>query len=180
MNTTLAAGAETEPARLSLEFAEPEVNPHAALRAALLAVERAEATASQQMLWPAWLDVARCWRRMGATEEAHGSLRNALRVARSARSSAALVDVLCEVAENTCDLADMHVGVSRERVRHWRDRARDEVFEASTWLLGAEPSAKAVETLLRLSDVLSRCGDHDDASVLQMRALAWMSRAAEG
>lgn len=176
MTTTVAQGSNVDAMRRPMErVADTQAAPQAALQAALMAVERAEAAASQQALWPAWLDVARCWRRMGATQEAHTSLRNALRVARAARNSAALVDVLCEMAENACDLADMHMGSSRERVRHWRDMARDEVFEASTWLLRAEPSSDAIAMLLRLSDVLNRCGDHDDASVLQMRALAWMS-----
>lgn len=147
----------------------------AALRTALQAVEKAEASASSHALCHAWLRVGQCWRVMHAPQEAHNSLRNALREARTTRRGHELVQVLCEMAENTCDLADAKPEPSPEWLRMSRDKARDEVFEASTWLLRGEASADAAHTLLRLSDVLNRCGDHDDATVLQARALGWMA-----
>jgi hypothetical protein len=176
MNNPLAEAPMQEPLR---RLAEPD-NTHeaadiAALRTALKAVEQAEASASSQALCHAWLRVGRCWRVLHSPDEAHNSLRHALREARTTRRAHELVQVLCEMAENTCDLADVQPEPSSEWLRMSRDKARDEVFEASSWLLRGGASADAAHTLLRLSDVLNRCGDHDDATVLQARALGWMA-----
>jgi tetratricopeptide (TPR) repeat protein len=174
MAPSLATGLQLEPITLANESP-----PLAALRRALSDVERAEAESSTQGLWKAWLQVGCCYRALRAPTEAQNSLRQALRAARTLRSPSALVAVLCELAETTCDLADPANEPSRDLRRIARDKARDEVFEASTWLLSGEPSAGSAQLLLRLSDVLNRCGDHDDAAVLQARAVAWMSSTAD-
>ena len=55
-----------------------------------------------------------------------------------------------------------------------RDRARDQAFEAARLAgLATDPNWE-IRVLLRASDVLDRCGDHDDSVLLQQRALVLM------
>jgi tetratricopeptide (TPR) repeat protein len=150
--------------------------PERQLHAALSTVERLEAQGQAAALCGAWMEVARCYRALQALEDAQRSMRQALRVARISRSANAVAQALCALAENTCDLADEAMEPGCEARRAAMERARDEVFEASSLLLGCEASPAHAELVLRLSDVLNRCGDHDDAAVLQGRALLWMAQ----
>ena len=79
--------------------------------------------------------------------------------------------MLCELAETACAIAEQHgAGHRHAESRAARDRARDEAFEASALVHAAIDTGWAVDGLLRISDVLDRCGDHEDAAVLQARA----------
>jgi hypothetical protein len=60
------------------------------------------------------------------------------------------------------------------------ERARDHAFEAAALARQASDAHWEVKVLLRVSDVLDRCGDHDDAISLQTRALTLMSHEASG
>jgi tetratricopeptide (TPR) repeat protein len=80
---------------------------------------------------------------------------------------------LAEVATNAADLAQLH-GERAPAVRRARDRARDHAFEAARLASQATDPHWEVKLLLRASDVLDRCGDHDDAVQLQQRALELM------
>ena len=99
----------------------------------------------------------------------------ALRWARSAGSTDQVVDLLCDLCETTVELAEAQSAHRPGSGRAARERARDHAFEAST-LAGrvADPHWEAT-VLLRIGDVLDRCGDHDDAALLQTRALRLMS-----
>ena len=55
------------------------------------------------------------------------------------------------------------------RVAH--DRARDCAFEAARLASQCADAQWEITVLLRVSDTLDRCGDHDDAIALQCRAL---------
>ena len=55
--------------------------------------------------------------------------------------------------------------------RPLRERARDHVFEAQRLAHQVSDARWEVTVLLRLSDVLDRFGDRDDATQLQVRAL---------
>lgn len=83
-----------------------------------------------------------------------------------------LACAMAEVATNAADLAQAQG--SRPRSRAARERARDHAFEAARLAsLTTDPNWE-VRVLLRASDVLDRCGDHDDAVQLQQRALVLM------
>ncbi len=77
---------------------------------------------------------------------------------------------LAEVATNAADLARLR-GDRGPGGRHARDRARDHAFEAARLAGQSTDPHWEVKLLLRVSDVLDRCGDHDDAVLLQQRAL---------
>jgi hypothetical protein len=77
-----------------------------------------------------------------------------------------------EVATNAADLTDAQGEHARSRAA--RDRARDHAFEAARLAgLATDPNWE-IRLLLRASDVLDRCGDHDDSVLLQQRALVLM------
>ena len=77
-----------------------------------------------------------------------------------------------EVATNAADLAQAQG--ERARGRAARDRARDHAFETARLAgLTTDPQWE-IRLLLRASDVLDRCGDHDDSVQLQQRALVLM------
>lgn len=123
----------------------------------------------------ALMPVAACYRGLGALSAAEDVLRQALRCARTSRSSSLLADVLCELADTACRLADELQRAGDAGARSARERARDEAFEAASLAHRAQESSWGAQALLRISDVLNRCGDHDDASALQSRALQWMA-----
>ncbi|OGA98326.1 MAG: hypothetical protein A3E25_11570 [Burkholderiales bacterium RIFCSPHIGHO2_12_FULL_69_20] len=83
-----------------------------------------------------------------------------------------LACALAEVATNAADLA--RAQGQRARSRAARERARDHAFEAARLAALTTDPNWDVRVLLRASDVLDRCGDHDDAVQLQQRALVLM------
>lgn len=74
-----------------------------------------------------------------------------------------------EVATNAADLAQAQG--ERARCRAARDRAHAHAAEAARLAGQATDPQWEIRLLLRASDVLDRCGDHDDAVLLQHRAL---------
>jgi hypothetical protein len=89
-----------------------------------------------------------------------------------------LADLHCawaEVATNAGDLAEAQGdGAGRDAAR---DRARGQAFEAARLARRATDPNWELRLVLRASDVLERCGDHDDAMQLQQRALQLMGMA---
>ena len=57
-----------------------------------------------------------------------------------------------------------------------RELARDMAFEAARVAAHAADPHWEIKVLLRASDALDRCGDHDDAITLQTRAMSLMAR----
>jgi tetratricopeptide (TPR) repeat protein len=146
-----------------------------ALRAALVRLEVAERRAVPYELSAALAGVGRCYRRLMALRTAEDSLQQALRWARMVGSPDLEVDLLCELAECACLLAEQ-LGEEEFRGSHAaRERCRDAAFEASVRVRRVADPQWECTTLLRISDVLSRCGDHDDAASLQNRAMGMMS-----
>lgn len=142
-----------------------------ALRQALARLDAAELAGRPYELSAALVAVGRCYRRLNALRAAEDSMHQALRWAHVSGSNDLEVDLLCELAECACQLAEQ-LGEEEFRGAHAaRDRARDAAFEASTRVRRAADPAWERSTLLRISDVLSRCGDHDDAAWLQSCAL---------
>lgn len=146
-----------------------------ALLSAVSRLDEAERLGRPEDMALALVPVAACYRALGALPAAEDLLRQALRWARQARSPSLLVDVLCELADTACRLADELQRVGDAGARSARERARDEAFEAASLAHRAHEPVWGAQALLRISDVLNRCGDHDDASVLQTRAVQWMA-----
>jgi hypothetical protein len=55
-----------------------------------------------------------------------------------------------------------------------REAARDHAFAASARAHRVADPDWEIKVLLRISDALERCGDHEDAASLQVRALQLM------
>lgn len=145
------------------------------LRRAAAALDAAEAGGQAHAIGRALADVAACYRGLKAMASAETYYETALRWARSAGSGDQVVDLLCDLCETTVELAEAQGATLPGSGRAARERARDHAFEAST-LAGrvADPGWEAT-VLLRISDALDRCGDRDDATQLQVRALQLMS-----
>jgi tetratricopeptide (TPR) repeat protein len=144
------------------------------LRAALVRLEVAETGAQAYERAAALAGVGRCYRRLNALRTAEDTLQQALRWAHASRMQDLEVDLLCELAECACLLAEQ-LGEAEFRGSHAAlERARDFAFEASVLARRVADPEWERSTLLRISDVLSRCGDHDDAAWLTSRALSLM------
>ena len=146
-----------------------------AMRQAAAQLDLAEAAAQPFGLSQALAEVARCYRRLGIWSSAESALEQALRWGRMAGSPDLVVDLLCDLSEVACALAEQLDAKAAGSGRPARDRARDHVFEATTLAAHTADTHWEVQVLLRISDVLDRCGDRDDAMLLQTRALRLMS-----
>jgi hypothetical protein len=151
-----------------------------AMRLASARLDEAETRAEPFEMAHALTQVARCYRGLQMLPSAEACLLQALRWSRLAGSIDGTVDLVCELSETTVALAG-HLGPRDPARGHAAlDRARDHAFEASTLAGRVADSSWEVQVLLRISDVLDRCGDRDDAIQLQTRALRLMSDAAAG
>ncbi len=146
-----------------------------ALRLAAATLDIAEQRGRPLEMSSAHALLARCYRLLDAPVAAEDSLRQALRWARGSGSVDMQVDVLCDLADAACAVADQ-LGDDDLAARYSaRERARDVAFEVSTLAHSVADTHWEAKALLRASDVLSRCGDHDDAAWLQGRALVLMA-----
>jgi tetratricopeptide (TPR) repeat protein len=136
---------------------------------ALEATERRDTPPANRM--HALADVARAYRALGALTHAESYLEQALRWSRSLGASDASVDLLCDLAELAVHRADQLAAEHPRAAHRARELARDHGFEAAALASRAADSHWEVHVLLRISDALDRCGDHDDAIALQCRAL---------
>lgn len=146
----------------------------AALREAAAALDVAERYRNPLEMCLALAQVARCYRALQAHEAAEACLGHALRWAHTLGAADQAVEILCLLAEAGCALAEQARGSDSRRRYAALERTRDHAFEAAA-LVGrvADPQWE-IKVLLRVSDVLDRCGDHDDAVELQSRAMRLM------
>ena len=146
-----------------------------ALRRAAAALDAAEAGGRAHDISLALADLAPSEPRQNATAPPQSDNKAADRRGPPPRSSDQVVDLLCDLCETAVALAEALDDPAPGSGRAARERARDHAFEAST-LAGrvADPGWEAT-VLLRISDVLDRCGDRDDATQLQVRALQLIS-----
>jgi hypothetical protein len=148
-----------------------------ALRQAMHQLSDAQARNDPGMpaaLCHALTEAARALAGLHAYSPAESYLAQALRWARLMGGPDLRADLQCalaEVATNAADLAQLR-GERGPEGRRARDRARDHAFEAARLAGQTTDPHWEVKLLLRASDVLDRCGDHDDAVHLQQRALA--------
>jgi len=149
-----------------------------ALRQAAAALDAAERHMRPHEMSAAFAQVGRCYRELRAHSAAEDALGQALRWARASASVDLQVELLCDLADTACALADELADDEPRSAHTARERARDRGFEASRLASGVADPHWEVTVLLRVSDTLNRCGDHDDALGLATRALALI--AAEG
>lgn len=150
-----------------------------ALRLAMRRLGDAEAlagTARPAAMCQALADVARALAGLRAFAPAESYLSQALRWAGQMGGPDLRADLHCALAEVASQAADLAGGDDEATValRRARDRARDHAFEAAGLARQVSDPHWEVKLLLRASDVLDRCGDHDDAVHLQHRALELM------
>jgi len=146
-----------------------------ALREAMSALDAAEAAGEPARLSQALAHVSRCLRKIGALADAVWYAKRGLQLARGLSAVDASVDALCELAvERSALLDDQDEPRGAERLR---DSARDHCFEAAQLALRSADPQWEITVLLRVSDLFDRLGDHDDAIVLQCRAVELMTRA---
>lgn len=157
---------------------EPRPDPAAepacareALRRAASRLDEAELRGRPGEMSQALAAMAAGYRRLGADAQAESSLESALRWSRLAGSTDGVVDLLCALAETAARRAAAQEAEGRGRGRAARERARDHAFEASQLAAHVADPRWEVQVLLRISEVLDRCGDRDDALQLQQRAL---------
>jgi tetratricopeptide (TPR) repeat protein len=144
------------------------------LRRASAALDAAEERCQPFEMSQALVQVARAYASLRALTGAEIYLEQALRWARTAGSTDHVVDILSELAECAAGMAEAPTAQAAG-ARAARERARDHAFEASTMAGRVADPDWEVTVLLRLSDVLDRCGDRDDATLLQSRALRLMA-----
>lgn len=154
-----------------------------ALRRACASLDLAELTGAPFAMSQALAEVARCYRDLQAEADAELHFERAVRWARVCGSTDHLADLTCDLADAAVRVAlaqDLHCALDgsagaqppgRSAAHAARERARDHAFEASR--LSAHVSDEICEArlLLRVSDILERCGDQADAKQMQLRAL---------
>ena len=148
------------------------------LRQAAAALDTAEARGDAYGLSQALAQMARCHAAVQAYASAETYLDAALRWGRSAGSIDAVVDLLCELCD-TAERLSHEMDVRAADSGHAaRERARDHAFEAATLAARVADPDWEIKVLLRISEVLDRCGDRDDAVNMQARAMRLMSGPA--
>jgi hypothetical protein len=146
------------------------------LRAAIGALDVAEASADPAHLSQALAAVSHCHYRVGALAEADWYAKRGLAVARTIGAVDATVDALCHLAELALERAERLDEQDESRGAHrLRDAVRDHGYEAAQLARHTSDPQWEVTVLLRVADLFDRLGDHDDAIALQCRAMSLMS-----
>jgi hypothetical protein len=150
------------------------------LRAAVSALDDAEATADAARLSQALAEVSRCHRAVGALAEADWYAKRGLAVSRTIGAVDASVDALCHLAELALERSERLEVQDESRGAHrLRDAVRDHGYEAAQLARHTADPQWEVTVLLRVADLFDRLGDHEDAIVLQCRAMGLMSGVGE-
>lgn len=154
----------------------PPGPPRDALAAALKALDIAERMARPAPLAQSLAQVGRCYRGVGALEAAEWYLQRALRWSPVVGVADFGLELLCDLAEVAVQQAEALRLLAPEAALQARERARDRCFEAAGLSSATADAGWEVHALLRIADVLDRCGDHDDAVNVQCRALHLLCR----
>jgi tetratricopeptide (TPR) repeat protein len=145
-----------------------------ALRDAASALDLAERYQQPLEMSLALAQMARCYRALQALQPAALYLERALGWARMLGAADQAVEVLCLLTETSCSMAELHAQDGSRRGHAALERTRDWAFEATSLASHVADPQWEIKVLLRISDVLDRCGDHDDAVELQSRAMRLM------
>ena len=162
--------------RLHDDLQAVDTDPQRLLRQALSALDRAEQDASPTAVIPALAQAAQAYRGLGAPAIADWYLRKAIAAARAHGTVQSVVSVLCASADLAAAAASAKTCSDNDARRAARERARDQAFEAALLAAQSEDTAWEIDVLMEVSDVLDRCGDHDDAVALQCRVLELINR----
>jgi tetratricopeptide (TPR) repeat protein len=148
-----------------------------ALDLAVRKLDEAERDREPAAMSEALAGIARCYRALSAFATAMDFMHQALRWSHAMGGVDQRIELLCELAELSCETADHVDGEDNEsQARSARELSRDMAFEAARVAVRAADPHWEIKVLLRASDVLDRCGDHDDAIMLQTRAMSLMVR----
>lgn len=158
--------------RADMTFA---TNTPAPLRHAQDLLASAQAQGRPQPMVTALTELARAWADEAAFGTAEAHLEQALRWSTLLPAVDTQVDLLCQAAEMAAVSAER---ATRENdkpgCRAARRRALAHAFEAARLSEQVACPGWEVVVLLRISDVLDRCGRRDDAAALQTRAVRMM------
>lgn len=121
--------------------------------------------------------MASALRRLPDDAHAESYLDEALRWARAGGSTDLIVDLLCELCE-VC--AALSATAGHDAGHAAGERLREHAFEASTLANRVADGAWEARVLLRVGAVLERCGERDDAVLLQTRAHRLLSGGLAG
>lgn len=142
-----------------------------ALRHALHALDLAEQSGQPAALSLAYAEVARCHRALGQAEPAEWYFQQALGWARLLGAVDTSIDLLCDLADLAVSRAAANAPYDDRRTQLAYEEARDLGFEAAELARQCADPHWEVNVLIRVSETLNLCGDHDDALELQRRAL---------
>lgn len=179
---------------------QPTESARDRLRRASASLDLAEVTGHPFAMSQTLAEVARAYQDLGVETSAESHFEAALRWARLGGGADPVVDLLCEAADAAVRVAralegetapsagpakhseiahdDAHGHAAALAAHAARERARDRAFEASQLAAHlSDPSCEA-RLLLRVCEVLQRCGDHADALQMQLRALDRMGGVA--
>jgi tetratricopeptide (TPR) repeat protein len=145
-----------------------------ALREAAAALDVAERYLQPLEMSLALAQMARCYRALQALGPAELYLERALAWARTLGAADQAVELLCLLAETSCTIGELQAPDDLRRSHLALERTRDLAFEASALSAHVTDPQWEIKVLLRISDVLDRCGDHEDAVELQSRAMRLM------
>ncbi len=172
-------GADHEHGRHTAE-ALPDSPARTALREAAKALDVAEQFHMPLEMCLALAQMARCYRGLNALAAAEAYLEQSFRWAGALGAVDQSLEVLCQMAETSCALAEQLRRARADGADAALERTRDRAFEAGGMATHASDPQWEIKVLLRISDVLDRCGDHDDAVQLQSRAMRLMYRPHVG
>lgn len=145
-----------------------------ALRQAAAALDKAERFKHPLEMSLALAQMARCYRGLQALVPAESYLEQALAWSRTLGAIDQSVEILCLLAETSCALGELPAQHGSRRRHAALERTRDRAFEITGLASSVSDPEWEIKVLLRISDVLDRCGDHDDAVELQARAMRLM------
>jgi hypothetical protein len=160
--------------------ASHELSAHEALRLSAAVLYEAERRARPHEMVTALAHMARCYRGIDAPGAARGMLLEALRWAGALGGVDTEADLTCELAETTCAQAELNESLQPGSGQAERELARDHAFDALRLVPRVADRGWESRLLLRLADVLDRCGDHADAARLQGMAVQRMEAGIAG
>jgi tetratricopeptide (TPR) repeat protein len=171
-------GAPAQPDPQGITAPLPYTPERAALELAVRRLDEAEHDRQPAAMCDALAGIARCYGSLSAYPNAMDFMRQALRWSYALGGVDQRVELLCELAELSCSAAEAADDAEDDerQARAARDLARDMAFEAARVATHAADPHWEIKVLLRASDALDRCGDHDDAITLQTRAMTLMVR----
>jgi tetratricopeptide (TPR) repeat protein len=153
---------------------------HSALREAAKALDLAQQYSMPLEMCLALAQMGRCYRAVQALAPAEAYLEQAFRWAGVLGAVDQGLELLCQLAEISCTLAENLQRSDAQASDAALERTRDRASEASAMAAHVADPQWEIKVLLRISDVLDRCGDHDDAVQLQSRALRLIYGAHAG